>query len=532
MRYLLSLCYDDVAAPADQGPPLTGGPLDALTIRLHWAHGRLEELRHEPASRWAAAVADPMRISALLAIGETEEAAQISGRSGPPAAPQAWLEVMATVELLAELGRDREASEQLAAGHALIEPTGSIVLEMLSQVLEARLALAAGDLRGAYAVLDELEGDGTPRRYRFIAELADTWRGLAALKSGDDEDAVAALRRAVSSMVAGDRGLELPRAAVYLAEAEWRAGDEDAADTAARVALTAAERQGSSHRLLQALADVPAVAARSMDAEADSTADWHRLGRALLGRASIPEVRSPLSIRLREFGELTILRADQPVHTRLRKTAELMAYLGARSEPAASRQELLDVLFEGRDDSSTRAYLRQVIADLRTVMPDETGLHVDPQRVAFAGHDTLVSDSRELEAVLSRAEGRDGEERIAALTRALTIAGPGDYLPGVSSAWAEERRTTLAHRLAEANIDLGELLFEHGHYAHARRRASAAIAADPYGERAWRLVMSIAAAVGDADGVLDAFRRCGAHLAEIGMEPSTTTRTHVERLRV
>jgi hypothetical protein len=186
MRYLLSLCSDDVAAPADQGPPLTGGPLDALTIRLHWAHGRLEELRHEPASRWAAAVADPMRISALLAIGETEEAAQISGRSGPPAAPQAWLEVMATVELLAELGRDREASEQLAAGHALIEPTGSIVLEMLSQVLEARLALAAGDLRGAYAVLDELEGDGTPRRYRFIAELADTWRGLAALKSGDD----------------------------------------------------------------------------------------------------------------------------------------------------------------------------------------------------------------------------------------------------------------------------------------------------------------------------------------------------------
>ena len=56
-----------------------------------------------------------------------------------------------------------------------------------------------------------------------------------------------------------DRLLELPTAAVYLAEAEWRAGDEDAADRAADLALEAARRQGSNHVLLQALADFPAV---------------------------------------------------------------------------------------------------------------------------------------------------------------------------------------------------------------------------------------------------------------------------------
>jgi len=68
-------------------------------------------------------------------------------------------------------------------------------------------------------------------------------------------------------MVRGDRILELPTAAVYLAEAYWRAGDEDASDQAADLALDAAQRQGSNHLLLQALDDVPAVPTRRLDAE-------------------------------------------------------------------------------------------------------------------------------------------------------------------------------------------------------------------------------------------------------------------------
>ena len=38
------------------------------------------------------------------------------------------------------------------------------------------------------------------------------------------------------------RHLELPAAAVFLAEAEWRAGDEDAHDAACEIAYAAAER--------------------------------------------------------------------------------------------------------------------------------------------------------------------------------------------------------------------------------------------------------------------------------------------------
>src|SRR5439155_452551 len=115
-------------------------------------------------------------------------------------------------------------------------------------------------------------------------EWLDTWYGLALLLEADDAAALARLRKAVESMVAGDRILELPTAAVYLAEAEWRAGDEEAADRAADRALDAARRQGSNHLLLQALADFPAVVSRRIDAEPGADSAWHELGRALIAQ--------------------------------------------------------------------------------------------------------------------------------------------------------------------------------------------------------------------------------------------------------
>ena len=82
--------------------------------------------------------------------------------------------------------------------------------------------------------------------------------------------------------------LLLPAAAVYLAEAEWRAGNEDGADAAADAALGAAEFQGSNHILLQALSDFPAVAWRRADAEASADSAWHRLGGSCVPRRSPP----------------------------------------------------------------------------------------------------------------------------------------------------------------------------------------------------------------------------------------------------
>ena len=55
--------------------------------------------------------------------------------------------------------------------------------------------------------------------------------------------------------------------------------------------------------------------------------------------------------------------------------------------------------------------------------------------------------------------------------------------------------------------------------------------ADPYRERGWQILMCVAAAVGDQDAVIGAYRECRASLAGVGIEPSPETQALVDSLR-
>jgi len=143
-------------------------------------------------------------------------------------------------------------------------------------------------------VLDGLQRREETIRLGYLAEEVDSWYGYALLLENDDEAAPQRLRRAVTSMRRSDRMLELPTAAVYLAEAEWRAGDEDAARRAADVALEAARRQGSNYMLLQALANFPAVATRRLDA-AELLVEFGRCALVVDGESCGRGARSPTS---------------------------------------------------------------------------------------------------------------------------------------------------------------------------------------------------------------------------------------------
>jgi two-component SAPR family response regulator len=324
--------------------------------------------------------------------------------------------------------------------------------------------------------------------------------------------------------------LELPRAAVYLAEAEWRSGDEDAADAAAEIAFETARRQGSIHRLLQALDDTPAVAARAMDSEADRDSGWHVLARALMSHDGPPAAPVEPEVLVREFGGIKLVVGDTEIKPRIKKAGELLAYLLSRERPRASRQQLLEALFAGRDDRSTRAYLRQAIAQLREALPDAVPLSVGRDEIALRDTTLITSDSRRLEALVSRSRRQDGERQIATLREAVAGASD-DYLRGVESEWADERRRFVAELSNDARLDLAELLYRHGSYAESRGFLDAALEHDPYSERSWRLQMSLADVVGDLDGVVEAFRECRDRLAELGLAPSAQTRALVERLR-
>ena len=431
-------------------------------------------------------------------------------------------------EVLIDAGRRADALTVIAQARRAAAGTGSPNAVSLAALAEARLRLRMDrDPAAARVALDRIEAD---RLVRTNREVVDTWYGLALLMECRNEEALARLRQAVAGMVAGDRWLELPTAAVYLAEACWRLGDEEAADRAADLALQAAGRHGSNHLLLQALGDFPSVLSRRLDAEAGADSPWHHVGRALIAQG-VPLSSAPGAVvELKEFGGRAIVVNGTEVRPRMAKAYEVLAYLVSDGRGGASRDELLDALFEARSDHSARSYLGQAIATLRAVLPADA-LVVDLRSVRFADQLSITSESVDLEAWLAEAARLHGEARLVATLDALAVYDQGEYLPGRRSWWADKRALDLADVVARARLAAAELAFEAGRLEQAQGLTTSVLAHDPTREAAWRLSMRVASSLGDDNGVLAAYQACTRALDAIGLAPAASTREMVEYLR-
>lgn len=531
VSYLMSLVEGEPGrSPAAR--TFSGGPMDALVMRVHYAHGRLQDVVRPPTSPWAGAVSAPWRIGALRATGRLTEALELYRAADAGGWSPAWMHGIVGPELMIDLGRTDEARVVLARGRGLILATGSVVFSWLNRLTEAKLELRlAGNLAAAVAILDEVAAAGGDR-YAFIREAIDTWRGMALLLAqGPAGEAAALLRRAVRSMEAADRVLDLPTAAVYLAEALWRCGDADEADAAADRALAAAVRQGSNHQLLMAVADFPGVVSRRLDAEVAPDSPWHDLGRALRARSVHVDLAAGTLLRLTEFGRIALAVDGRDVKPRIAKSLLLVAFLAAAPEHRATRDQLIEGLFDGRDDPSTRAYLRQAVHRLREALPEEAGLVVVDGVLGFAEPVRLDTDSGRLEALFTQAAHLQGEARLSVLLRALEIADAGPYLSGVELEWASRRRGEIDAWLVDARLTAAQLSFAAERLGQAEELVERALAEDPYKESAWRLAMRIASALGDEDRLIATFRRCRASLEELDLVPSEATSRLLDQLR-
>ena len=529
VRYLMDL-VEVGPDGASVSPPLTGGPMDALVRRVDYTQGRLSEVLDAPASPWAMLVSSPWRVGALRATGRLQEALELY-EAEPGSWSAAWMQGIVVPELMIDLRRKEDARAALVKGRQQIRTSGSWVFMWLNWLIEAKLELRMHkNVAAASGILDRAEAAGA-RRYAFLAELIDTWRGHALLLAGKTHEARECLRRAAAGMEAADRILELPAAAAYLAEAEWRLGCAAEADEAADQALRAAAKQGSNHQLFLSLSDFPAVVSRRLDAEVDSDSPWHRLGRALMDSGVMVDMTSELNLRVREFGELTMTVDGLPAKPRIAKSVAVLAYLATTPAPEATREDLMTVLFEGRDDDSARSYLRQAVHRLREVLPDGAGPAFDGRTLRFTAPVTLMSESVALERHVARAGRLRGAEQLSAIAAALEIADRGEYLPGVDSVWAQERRRHLSSLTSKARLQAAQTHYEHEQFLDAERLAHEALLQDPYQESAWRLLMRVGSAVGDEDRVILAFRQCQQALLELDATPSDSTRRLLDQLR-
>ena len=159
------------------------------------------------------------------------------------------------------------------------------------------------------------------------------------------------------------------------------------------------------------------------------------------------------------------------------------------------------------------------------------GLIAERSEVALNDEIGAVSDSVHLERALAEAARLRGAECLDATLAALRVLDRGAYLPGVKSPWADERRRWLQEVATDARYEAAELAFSTGRLDDAEHLAEAVLDAEPFHEAGWRLVMRLASARGDDQGVLRSYQHCERVLAEVGAEPSRTTRQLVDQLR-
>jgi DNA-binding SARP family transcriptional activator len=354
--------------------------------------------------------------------------------------------------------------------------------------------------------------------------------GMVHLLRGEDEAAAVRLRRAVTGMRGTDRMLEVPAAAVLLAEAEWRLGRDDAADAAADWALDASKRHASQHCLLRALEQFPAVAARRLDAERDVDGPWHDIGRLLRSGGRELAADRP-QVTFHDLGEPEIRVAGAPVRPRIRKSYELLAYLVTHPGRRVDRDELLTALFGGRDDASTRSYLRQALRHLRDALPDEAGLVFEDGRLELRAELAVQTTSQHAESLLSRAVRIGGSERLEALRAAIVEFDRGEYLSGVASDWVAERRVQFAALACDARHEAAQAAYDAGRHREAEAWANDVLRVDPYREATWRLLMRVAHAAGDEDRVIAVYRRCDRTLRAVGAAPAHSTSELLTALR-
>jgi DNA-binding SARP family transcriptional activator len=524
MRYAM-LTVEDIVPSADApAGSLTGGPFDALVMRTHYDLGRLSLLAETPSSPWAVKAAESWRVGALLATGHTEQGFELYQRLEGTHEQGVWLAAVIGPKLMAELGEQDSAWRLLGAGRERVTASGSELFRMAGLLTEAELLLRLRrDPGAARALLRVVAQHPIGQGYANIAEHAGTLLGAALLMEGEDERARDCLAEATAGMQRGGRILWIPTAAVYLAEAQWRLGEEQAADDAASLALLAAEQQGSNHLLLLALSEFPAVLSRRLDIESRGDSPWHELGRALMVLGvELGDVLAA-SVHVVEFGRAAVMVNGEDVALRLKKSYELLVFLANSGREGVHRHELLEILFEGRGDDAAGSYLRQAVLRLRRAVPDVLRSDAAAGRVALGTGVRVTTESERLSTLLRQAASMRGQDRLQTLLHALEIADRGDYLPGVVSSWAEERRRHLASVVQEARHDAAEIAFATGHYRQAARLVADVLRADPFRESAWRLEMRIADAAGDQERVVSAYRSCERALTELGTQPTPTT---------
>jgi predicted ATPase/DNA-binding SARP family transcriptional activator len=220
------------------------------------------------------------------------------------------------------------------------------------------------------------------------------------------------------------------------------------------------------------------------------------------------------------LGPVEVRRDGEPLRVPGGKTAELLVYLALEAGAPVRADRLIDDLWAG--EVTNRNTLQAKVARLRRALGDPAlvaggeagyGLHAD------------AVDALQVLGDADTAAGRldAGDPAGAAALAAEALARFGEALLPAAGDWAatrraelEEARVKLLETRAAARMRLGEPVLG---------ELEAAVAAHPYQERLWELLIAALYDAGRQADALAAYQRVRARLADdLGLEPGPRLR--------
>ncbi|MET0459218.1 MAG: BTAD domain-containing putative transcriptional regulator [Ilumatobacteraceae bacterium] len=257
-----------------------------------------------------------------------------------------------------------------------------------------------------------------------------------------------------------------------------------------------------------------------------------RAARRLLGAIALPPAETT---RVELLGPTRLLVDGEVVERpelRRARVRELLAVLAI--QPTLGRERAMDLLWPDLGPADAARNLRVTLTHLRRCLEPgrergDQGYHVraDGDQVRLVPSERLVVDVWELHdhlraAAVARTAG-DVAEQIIHLGHVVALwrGDPLRDLERVPELLAEAQHLQL--RLVDAALTLGELRLAGGDGLAAASCAERALTADPYDERALRLLIAGHLSRGDRAATSDACRRTRDVLDDLGVEPDERT---------
>jgi DNA-binding SARP family transcriptional activator len=197
-------------------------------------------------------------------------------------------------------------------------------------------------------------------------------------------------------------------------------------------------------------------------------------------------------------GEMAVEIGGRPIAPRGVQGRKLLAYLVANRSRALRRDELLEVLWEGRPPADPESSLAAALSHLRhelgpdVLPPREVSLRLP--RDAWVDLDVIENQAQRMAQALE--EGTPDKALVLAEHTLELMKG---FLPGLEARWIDEKRRELAElRLSvqeaavEASLQLGG-----SRLPAAKRMAQALVREAPYRESGYELLMRVDAAGGN-----------------------------------